>query len=314
MTESSPEDDGQGSDRTRRDAPRWVIMDGILDGRIADGPAITKAVVGLNALGICGFDLDQDGGKFSLMPDNQRASGARFGSERQELLLQHLQAIAAATRGAVESTLRCTMVFEDEVAETLFRAVAPPPQGPGVEPLTRVRPVGAGDVPVELPAAPPWRQMLRRKEVAIVVPLLIVAFGLLAWRSGLIDRLLAANAQGIEVRTGVFGDLIEASVESSWGNYEVTVRRGSGYPMSSAEWDARAATATTESDRLRDTVVREGQEVWVQLRDAQDEVLVEGTVSLRPLVTESDAELEVTLPGRITASRVFFSVNKREKK
>ena len=120
------------------------------------------------------------------------------------------------------------------------------------------------------------------------------------------------NARGLVVDSGPFVELIDAEVESDWGNYKVTLRRGSGYPATTAEWDARVVE--TEADRLRDTLVREGQDIWIQLRDAQDEVLVQESESLRPLVTESDGEVEVMLPGRITASRVVFSVNKHEKK
>ena len=286
-------------------------MDGTLDGRIGDGPAIADAVERLNELKICEFELEQDGGKYSLMPSNQRVAGDRFDSRRQDELLVYLRAIAAATRGAVESTLRCTMVFEDECAETLFRGVAPPPGGEGIEPLTRVRPVRSDDLPPEMPEAPPWRQMLFRREVMIAVPLLVIAFSLLGWQSGLVDRLLAANARGIVANTGAFGDLAEVEIVSDWGNYKVLIQRGVGYPSTSEEWDARATA--TEPDRLRDAIMREGQDVWVQLRNEQGNVLEQQSVSLRPLVTEATATVELRLPGRITATQVVLSVNKSER-
>ena len=244
-------------------APRWVTLDGILDGRIKDGPAIAAAVATLNGLGICRFELEQDGGRFTLLPANDRVAGAGFDEARQNELLEQLRKIAGATNGAVESTLRCTMIYESEVAETLFRGTTPPPAGDGVEPLTRVRPLAASDTPPELPKGPPVRQLLRRREVVIVVPLLIVAFGLMAWQTGLLDRLLAASARGLVVETAAFGDLLTAEVESSWGNYKVTIRRGAGYPADRDAWDARAAVATnaSEADRLRDRIVREGDEI-----------------------------------------------------
>lgn len=295
-------------------APRFVTMDGILDGRLGDAAAIAQAVAALNALGICEFELDRDGGKFSVLPNNTRLPATGFDRKKQEELLQHLRTIAAAARGPVESTLRCTMVFEEECSETLFRGVGQPPNGPGIEPLTRVRPARPDDVPKQLPGEPPWRQMFRRREVVIALPLLFLAFALLAWTSGLVDRLLAANAAGLQVRTAAFGDLLAMSVESKWGNYEVTIRRGAGYPASLAEWDQRTAAAADEAERLRDLVVREGQEVWVQLRDAEDRVLAETRVSLRPLVTAADAKATTGLPGRITAKTVVLSVARHEQK
>lgn len=295
-------------------APRFVTMDGILDGRLGNAAAIAQAVAGLNALGICTFELDRDGGKFSVLPDNTRRPAPGFDRARQELMLQHLRTIAAAARGPVESTLRCTMVFDEECAETLFRATAQPPAGPGIEPLTRVRPARPDDVPVKLPGSAPWRQMFQRREVVIALPLLFVAFGLLAWTSGLVDRLLAASASGLQVKTADFGDLLAMSVESKLGNYEVTIRRGAGYPATLAEWDQHTAAAADEAQRLRDLVVREGQEIWVQLRDADEHVLAESSVSLRPLVTAADTKTTTGLPGRITAKSVVLSVARYEKK
>ncbi|MCA8977446.1 MAG: hypothetical protein KDC98_22175, partial [Planctomycetes bacterium] len=137
-------------------APQWVTMDGIVEGRIADYAALTKATAALNRLGICRFELGRDGGKFTLMPDNQRVSGKGLDEERQAELLQHLATLAQGASGPVESTLRCAMVFDEVCAETVFRAAVPPPAGPGIEPLTRVRPRRADDVPAEAPPRPPW--------------------------------------------------------------------------------------------------------------------------------------------------------------
>lgn len=314
MSDARPPDPPPPDTTPPEGEPRWVTLDGILEGRVGDGPALARAIAGLNGLGICEFEFDRDGGKFSVLPANRQVRGAGFDAAAQNELLEHLRAIAAAARGPVESTLRCTMVYETQCTETLFRAVAPPPAGDGVETLTRVRPVRADDAPPDLPSQPPWRKMLRRKEVVIVLPLLIVAFGLLAWRSGLVDRLLSANVRGIEIDTHEFGGLLAADVESEWGNYSVTVRRGDDYPSTSAGWDARAAASTTETERLRDNLVREGQDVWVQLRDTEGAVLAQRSVELRPLVTAPDAEVDLALPGMMTAAKVVFSVNKYEKK
>ena len=295
-------------------APQFVTMDGILEGRTGDAAALSRAAAALDGLGIGHFQLERDGGRFSIMPENDRRPGARFDQGRQEKLLQILRDVAAAARGNVESTLRCTMVFDDECAETLFRAAAPPPEGPGIEAVTRMRPARPEDRPPVLPARPAMRQLLGRREVTIVLPLLVIAFGLLAWRSGLVDRVLAASAQGLGLETAAFGDLLAIRVEGNFGNYRVKVLRGPGHPTTVAEWDARTARAATESERLHDVVVREGQDVWVQLRDSAGEVLAQAKVGLRPLVTAADGEATVELPGHITASRVVLSVERHVKR
>lgn len=304
-----PAETTAGEATTAGDAPRFVTLDGILEGRIGDAAALARAAHALDGLGVGPFRFDRDGGRFSLLPENVRRPGAGFDRERQERLLQLLRDVAAAARGPVESTLRCTMVFEAECAETLFRAAAPPPAGPGIEPLTRVRPLRAEDQPVALPPRPPLRQLLGRREVLFVLPLLLIVFGLFAWRSGLVDRLLAASAQGLAVDTANFDDLLAAEVEGRFGNYVVTIRRGPGHPADGAGWERRAAAAATEAQRVRDLVVRDGQDVYVQLRDAQNNVLARNRVSLRPLVASADGVAKVDLPGRITASRVTLTID-----
>jgi len=295
-------------------APEWVTMDGIVEGRIGDFTILTAAVRELNALGVSHFELDRDGGKFSLMPDDAQVPGRGFDEEGQSRLLQHLSTLAKGASGPVESTLRCTMVFAEQCAETLFHAAAPPPAGPGIEALTRVRPRQPTDAPPASPPALPWRKLLMRREVLIAVPLLLLVFSFMAWQSGLIDRLLSASAAGMTVDTDGFGDLLTAEVDNEWGNYLVTIRRGPGHPDTAAAWDELAAAATTESERLHRLVVREGQDVYVQLRDGRDEVLAEAKADLRALVTAADGEVEVRLPGRMAASKVVLSVTKHERK
>ena len=301
----------QGSDRGE---PAWVTMDGIVEGRIGDITILTNAVKALNGLPIGNFELERDGGKFTILPINERRPGTGFDNAQQRQLLQHLEQIAAGSRGPIESTLRCTMVFAAETTETLFRAGPPPPAGTGVEPLTRVRPRHAADSPPPVPPPPPWRQMLKRREVILVLPLMLIAFALGAWQSGLIDRLLSANAVGLAIETGEFDDLLAIDVENDWGNYKVTVRRGAGHPDTAAAWDQRAAAAENETERLHAIVVREGQDLFVQLRDNADNVLAEQPLSLRLLVTDANGQVSTELPGHMSASRVVLSVTKNEKK
>lgn len=307
-------DNEEPTERLDRGAPLWVTMDGIVEGRIGDFAALNSAVLALNRLGICSFELDRDGGKFSVMPENDRKPGSGFDGERQHELLLQLGKLAAGANGPLESTLRCTMVYADECAETVFRPALPPPEGPGIEPLTRVRPSRADDVPPEAAPAPPWAQLLKRREVLVVLPLLLLAFGLTAWRTGLVDRLLAANAQGMAVENADFGDLLDVAVENEWGNYKVTISRGPGHPTTAAAWDDRVAAATTEAQRLHAIVVREGQDLYVQVRDEKGRVLAEESGSMRVLVTDPDGSEIVRLPGQMTAARVVLSLTEHPKK
>ena len=299
--------------RITEDFPVSVQLDGIVDGRIADGQALVDAAARLCALGIGRFELERDGGRFSLMPDGERHRGAGFGTEAQAQLLSCLQDIARATHGAVESTLRCTMVFDHGVSETLFRAAAGPDGQPTVEAVSRLRERRVGDVPTEAAPPPPWKTMLQRREIVVAIPLLVLGVLLMAWTSGLLDRLFAASAAGLAKDTGAFGELLAVDASSSWGDYAVEIRRGPSHPTTSEAWEQLLAGATEEVARARLRVVREGNDVFVHLEDGQGRFVGEKSVSLRALVTNPDGVVKARVQGRITAARITLALESGKK-
>lgn len=299
--------------RISEDVPVSVQLDGIVDGRIADGQALVDAAARLGALGIGRFELERDGGRFSLMPDGERHRGAGFGTEAQAQLLSCLQDVARATHGPVESTLRCTMVFDHGVSETLFRAAADAEGRPTVEGISRLRERRVGDVPTEAAPPPPWKSMLQRREIVIAIPLLVLGVLLMAWTSGLLDRLFAAGAAGLAKDSGSFGELLAVDATSSWGDYAVEIRRGPGHPTSSEAWEQLLAGAADEVARARLRVVREGNDVFVRLEDGKGRFVGEKSVSLRALVTDPSAVVKARVPGRITAARITLALESGKK-
>lgn len=299
--------------RISEDVPVSVQLDGIVDGRIADGQALVDAAARLGALGIGRFELERDGGRFSLMPDGERHRGAGFGTEAQAQLLSCLQDVARATHGPVESTLRCTMVFDHGVSETLFRAAADAEGRPTVEGISRLRERRVGDVPTEAAPPPPWKSMLQRREIVIAIPLLVLGVLLMAWTSGLLDRLFAAGAAGLAKDSGSFGELLAVDATSSWGDYAVEIRRGPGHPTSSDAWEQLLAGAADEVARARLRVVREGNDVFVRLEDGKGRFVGEKSVSLRALVTDPSAVVKARVPGRITAARITLALESGKK-
>lgn len=299
--------------RISEDVPVSVQLDGIVDGRIADGQALVDAAARLCSLGIGRFELERDGGRFSLMPDGERHRGAGFGAEGQAQLLSCLQDVARATQGPVESTLRCTMVFDHGVSETLFRAAAGADGRPTVEAITRLRERRVGDVPTEAAPPPPWKTMLQRREIVVAIPLLVLGVLLMAWTSGLLDRLLAASAAGLTKDSGPFGTLLAVEATSSWGDYAVEIRRGPTHPATTEAWERALAEAPDELARTRLQVVREGNDVYVRLEDGDGKVVGEKLVSLRALVAKEDAVVKARVPGRITAARLTLALESGKK-
>ena len=289
-----------------RGAPRALIFDGIVDGRVRDARALRTAVEQLSRCGAGAFRVDFTGGRFNMLPVDTHVPPERFDEAAQSDFLDRLQELVDACEpGSVETTLRCKLVYEQDVAETLFVV-----RGATVEPVTRRRPAGTQDAP----ALPPEMEQpplgIRRREMFLIAPLLLVAGMLYAWQSGYIDRVLAARAETLATGTGPFGDMIDVSVERSWGNYQVTLTRGAGYPDTPEALAARKDAGATLELQAACAVVGDGDELYVQLQDADGDVLEQRAARLRPLLSDEDADVVVELSGRMGVTSVVLSLNK----
>jgi hypothetical protein len=263
---------------------------------------VRAAAARSNATGFGRMDVGVDGGRFSVLMDDTTVPAARMTDENRRALADALTSIAGASGGPVESTLRCTEVFANEVRETLFL-----PDGGAIRALTRTRPVTDADQfrDPQSPAPPP---SMGRGRLAVVLALLLVAFGVAAWASGWVDRLLAAKADAIAIDTGPFADCVDVSVAKSWGEYEVTLRRGPGYPVTNERLAELRAKATTPADRAAIDAVGSGGDVWLRLEDAEGRALELSKTDLRALAASADRTSETRLPGRISAARVRLSI------
>ncbi|MCK5942896.1 MAG: hypothetical protein KAI24_13045, partial [Planctomycetes bacterium] len=209
------------------------------------------------------------------------------------------------------TTLRCKLVYRDEVAETLFVV-----RGAQVEPLTRRRPKTAQDAP-SLPSVQDEAALgMRRKELLWIAPLLLVLGAVFAWQSGYVDRVLAVRAEEITQDSGPFGDMLQFRIERSWGNYVVTLTRGAGFPTTKEMLEIRKEASSELVEQAACDVVGNGGQLFVQLLDESGEVLVAGRTELRPLLTDADGEVLVRLPGQMSAAtvRLSLSAGKKSKK
>jgi hypothetical protein len=282
--------------------PRFAWFDGIFEGRLGDAAAVRAAAARSNVTGFGRMDVGVDGGRFSVLMDDSTVPPSRMTDENRRLLANALAEMASASSGPVESTLRCTEVFRNEVRETLFL-----PEGGQIRALTRTRPVTDADLFRSLDPAPPPPSMGRGR-LAIVLALLVVAFGVAAWSSGWVDRLLSAKSEELRIETGPFADFLDVSVAKSWGDYKVTLRRGKGFPVENARLAELRANAVTPADRAAVDVVATGGELWLRLEDAEGHGLAATRTELRPLVSAADRTVETQLAGRITAARVRLSL------
>lgn len=286
-------------------APLAAFVEGLLDGRVADAVALRQAIANLQHAGAGSFRAEVLGGRFSLLPAQTQVTGAPFDEAAQARFLQALQGVAAAAApGSVETNLRCRLVYAELVAETLFVV-----RDGTFEPLTRVRPRTADDrVGVPGAAAVPFG--LRRRELLLAAPLLLLTGGLVAWQSGWIDRVLSARADQLRTDAGPFGAMLVLRVEPAWGNYRVTVARGPEYPATTSALAARRDGTEDLVARAAIAAVGDGGAIFVQLLGPDDKVLAEQRTELRPLLTAADGTIEAKLPGAMRATAVRLSLSK----
>lgn len=286
-------------------APNALVVDGILDGRVRDAHALRDAVLRLSACGAGEFRLDITGGRYSLLPVETDVPPDRFDQAAQSNLLDRLhEVLEASQQGSVEATLRCKLVYGAEVAETLFVV-----RGATVEPLTRRRPAAPSDAPALPRMAPEPGIGLPRRQVLLLAPLALVLVGLLAWQSGYIDRVLAARAEQLATDTGPFGDMLTLRVARSWGSYKVTLTRGEGYPDTPDALAARKASVEELAGQAACAVIGDGDDLFVQVLDADGDVLDATRAELRSLLTDGDGEVVVSMDGRMAATTIRLSLD-----
>lgn len=284
--------------------PRFAWFDGIVEGRLGDATLVREAASRANAAGFGRMDVGVDGGRFSVLMGEDTVLPRWMTDENRRLFANTLAEIASASAGPVESTLRCTEVFRNEVRETLFLA-----EGASIRALTRTRPVTEADLFRNPDGGPPRAASMGRGRLAIVLVLLLVAFGSIAWFGGWVDKMLAARAESIAVDTGPFADYVDVTLQKSWGNYEVTLRRGKGFPVENARIEELKAKAATPADRAALDVVATGGKLWIRLEDEGGRGLTATPCELRPLLAGEDRKVVERLSGHILAARVKLSLD-----
>src|SRR5262245_33973358 len=165
--------------------PRFAWFDGIVEGRLGDAALVREAASRANAAGFGHMDVGVDGGRFSVLMGEDTVRAPAMTDENRRLFANTLTAIAAASSGPVESTLRCTEVFRNEVRETLFLA-----EGASIRALTRTRPVTDADLFRNPDAGAPPAPSMGRGRLAVVLTMLLLVFGAFAYFGGWVDRLL----------------------------------------------------------------------------------------------------------------------------
>ena len=277
---------------------------GILEGAVATRPELERITAEINALGLAHADLEVDGGRFSLLLDEQTVPGNALSSECLSEFGRLLGELtrASADPASVESTLRCTTVHGDTVVETMFAPVRGEMRA-----VSRVRPAEADDRVRTSTALQP----LGRRRVTLIGGLFALALAMFTWQSGLLDRVFSVDATQLEIDEGPFRGLLHAEAESSWGSYRVTLQPGADYPVTSAELRALLAKVETTAARAAILAVANGNVIFVRLLDDAGDVLTFAPVLLRGLIDNPEGDVVAMLPGRRVAHSIVLGLAAR---
>jgi hypothetical protein len=286
--------------------PQCAFFDGILEGPCADPQTVRMLAERINAAGYGKAHLDIDGPRFTLVMEAEPAPPESMTDHVRQSFASAMQALldSLPDRGNVESTLRCMEVYSQDVVEIMFGV-----SGRELRVLGRIRPVKPEDLARRMPPAarhPRWRMGGAR--IASIGVLVVVLFGLIAWQSGYIDRLLAPAGNAVNLDTGPFGDMLRVSLKKSWGQYRVEVARGLRYPQTVPEANTLRSAAASTAQAAAVHVVADGGDIFVRLEDGRRQVLVSKKVSLRPLLADPAGNVETRLPGRMAGTALRLAL------
>jgi hypothetical protein len=311
MAEPRPPDEAASADdhdATAGDlgAPRFCWFDGILEGRSADPILVRAQVEHCNASGYGRMDLDLSGNRFSILMDDRVIPAERMTEVQRQRFVAGLMEIVASVESPahIESTLRCTEVYEAVVRETLFSMLAGQFEG-----VVRVRPVHSEDLRRAPRSAVAAYAGFGGRRLALVGILALVAFGLVGWQGGYIDRLLATGASELRLEHGPLAGALRVTITDSWGQYLIKIGRGERYPATNDALAERLRETSTLVERAAVNAVANGEVVFVHLESDTGQILAVARSELRALLASDTAEVEVRLPGRWSAAVVRLALD-----
>jgi len=281
-----------------------LLFGGILEWRGGNTQDLQQIVARINRLGLAHAELDADGGRHSLLFDDRPVPGKQATSGALDRLVDGLQELIDASDDphSAESTLHCSAIHPGEVVETLIGI-----ENGSVHPVSRIRPRL-----IEETAHAPIRTVAWRKVLPLGAALLLV-FGLYAWKSGYLDRVFSAAPAQLEIDNGPFGDRLLVTIDRKWGNYEVTLRRGSAYPDTVEAMATDKASAKSIAEGAAIGIIADGGVVHVHLLDSRGKLLDSGTVELRALLEKSKGTAVAKFEGRIGAAQVRLALSEGER-
>jgi hypothetical protein len=230
-----------------------LIIDGLIEGKIPALPgAEDKLRAWVNFARQAGleFDLQLDGGSFSLLADNSARSAKKFAPEPSEIissaLSEMLKTIPPADRGKLSSTLRSIEYRPRQEVQTLYPIT---PDG-NVDSRQRI-------VEAQTHAPPPpltARERLRMGLFGLTAAIAVIALSAVfvdypkLWRE-IREEVTTPSADQIQIDNSIFADYFtvekkEISPDSK--SLRLLLRRTEKFPRTESDFTAASTQPTTQ--------------------------------------------------------------------
>jgi hypothetical protein len=292
-----------------------LIIDGLIEGKIPALPGAEDKLRGwVNFARGAGldFDLQLDGGSFSLLADNSPRAAKKFAPEPSEIISsavgEMLKTIPPADRGRFTSTLRSIEYRRGQEVQTLYPIT---PEG-AVDSRQRI-------VDAQTQAPPPplsSRERLRMglfglgaAVAVIMVSALFVDYRKL-WRE-IREEVRIPSADQIQIDNATFADYFaveKKQISSDGKSLRLLLRRTSRFPINETDLSAASTQPTTQPTLRRLTL----DSLWrgyvrCEFFDGKDNFQSFHFERIEPLRRSDAMELSLPLSPESRPSRIVFT-------
>ena len=291
-----------------------LIIDGLIEGKIPALPgAEDKLRAWVNFARAAGldFDLQLDGGAFSLLADNSARSAKKFAPEPSEIissaLAEMLKTIPPADRGRLTSTLRSIEYRPRQEVQTLYQIT---PDGI-VDPHQRI-------IDAQTHAPPPpltLKERLRMGLFGLAAAVAVLALSAVfvdyrkLWRE-IREEVTTLSVDQIQVENSTFDDyftVAKKDLSPDTRSLRLLFRRTPKFPITDVDRaTAINLPATQPFDQLtRESIVR--GYVRYEAFDSKGTFQSSNFIRIKPLRESEFMEVTLPLPADARPGRIVFT-------
>ncbi len=288
-----------------------VVLDGLLEGKVPPTPGAAERlrewIVGVRSIGIR-FNLDVEGGAFSIMPENRPISVSGFGGDPGDAIVsvldELLKVFPTGQRAQLFSTLRSVEYRRGTEVQTIYGLAA----DGGFEARERVV-----DAKTTAPPEPLTRKD-RLRMIGTGAVLLVLAFLISSifidyreFFGNLRDSVVPLKAEEVAIAATAYEPYFAIDkTEVKGRRFILTLKRTDKFPLKDADCDKLIASAKSLADRLAVEALAKGY-IRCEMFGNEDKYAGFTSVRIMSLRLNETIELELALPSSDRLTRIVLT-------